>query len=130
MGEKISVLIIDDDDDHCEVVCELLKMKGLEILGTGKNGKQAFELYKKLRPDIVIMDVNMPEYDGFYGLNTILDSFPLAKVAMLTASIDGPTSIKSIEFGACAVFFKPFDIEVVIKKIKSVMNVKDLEAVQ
>ena len=52
----IKVIVIDDESDVSEVLCEFLKIKGIQVVGRGKNGKDAFELYKKFNPDIVRRD--------------------------------------------------------------------------
>jgi YesN/AraC family two-component response regulator len=67
----IKVIVVDDENDVAEVLCEFLKIKEILVIGRGKNGKDAFELYKKYSPNIVLMDLVMPIYDGFYGIEKI-----------------------------------------------------------
>ncbi len=83
----VNVIVIDDDVDTVEVFCEYLEIKDITVVGRGHNGKKAIELYEKLNPDIVLLDVMMPEYDGFYGLAHIKKIKPDAKVIMVTADL-------------------------------------------
>lgn len=65
------VLIVDDENDNLEVLGEFLGLKGLDVVGKAHNGHEAHELYKELKPDVVLSDVLMPEFDGYYGLQKI-----------------------------------------------------------
>ncbi len=56
----MSVIIIDDDNDSVDSLQELLKLRGIEILGTAGDGKKGAELYSMMRPDVVLLDLNMP----------------------------------------------------------------------
>lgn len=58
------VIVVDDDPDTVEVFSEYLKLKGIDIVGTGSDGKEAVDLYQEFKPDIIILDMKMPEYDG------------------------------------------------------------------
>ncbi len=67
----ISAIVIDDEQDVLDVFCEYLKVKNVNVLAEGRNGKDAVKLYQKLKPDVVLMDLVMPQYDGFYGIENI-----------------------------------------------------------
>ena len=82
----IRALVVEDDKDVKDVFVELLQLSKVDVIGKGSNGKEAIELYKKLHPDIVFIDVLMPEYDGFYGLEKIKEYDPKAIVVMVTGS--------------------------------------------
>jgi DNA-binding response OmpR family regulator len=64
----LTAIVIDDDLDLTEVLSELLELHDIRVLGIGYNGKDAVQLYKKYKPDIVFLDLMMPKYDGYYGL--------------------------------------------------------------
>lgn len=116
----MKVLVIDDDKDTVEVFCEYLSLKDIEVVGRGYNGKDAVELYKKLHPDIVLLDVMMPEYDGFFGLRNIRVHDPQAKVIMVTADLTSDTEKRLEELQASAVLYKPYEIDNVVETINSV----------
>lgn len=116
----MKVLVIDDDKDTVEVFCEYLSLKDIEVVGRGYSGKDAVELYKKLHPDIVLLDVMMPEYDGFFGLRNIRVHDPQAKVIMVTADLTSDTEKRLEELQASAVLYKPYEIDNVVETINSV----------
>jgi DNA-binding NarL/FixJ family response regulator len=117
----VSVIVIDDDVDTVEVFCEYLEIKEIQVLGRGYDGKDAVELYEKLKPDIVLLDIMMPEYDGFYALENIKKINPEAKVIMVTADLSYDTE-KLGRLKTSAVIFKPYEIDKVIETIHKVHN--------
>ena len=114
------VIVVDDDRDTVEVFTEYLGIKGIEVLGKGHNGKEAVELYKEHKPEIVLLDVMMPEFDGFYGLQNIRKINPDAKVIMVTADMTTDTEKKLEELKASAVLYKPYEIDSVVETIDKV----------
>ncbi len=120
MNSKINVIVVDDDQDTSDVFCEFLSIKKINVLGTGKNGKECYELFTKLNPDIVFLDVMMPEYDGFYALKKIREINPIVKIIMITADITKETKNKLFQLGATAIIYKPYEIDYVIKIIKEI----------
>ena len=116
----VSVIVIDDDVDTVEVFCEYLEIKDITVVGRGHNAKKAIELYEHLNPDVVLLDVMMPEYDGFYGLAHIKKINPSAKVIMVTADLTYNTEKKLKEFNASAIIYKPYEIDSVIETIHKV----------
>jgi DNA-binding response OmpR family regulator len=115
-----SVIVVDDDRDTVEVFCEYLAIKDIKVLGRGYDGKTAVELYKKLKPDVVLLDVMMPDYDGFYGLEQIRKLDPAAKIIMVTADLTSDTEKKLVELKASAMIYKPYEIDSVIETIETV----------
>jgi len=105
----ITAIIIEDDLELCEVEKELLELNDMVVLGIGNNGLEAVELYQKFKPDIVLMDVRMPRYDGIYGLENVKKYDPRAKIIMVTAESNEETIQKIKDLKASALIFKPFD---------------------
>lgn len=116
----VKVIVVDDDVDTVEVFCEYLEIKDITVVGRGYNGKTAVELYEKYRPDIALLDVMMPEYDGFYGLENIKNINPNAKVIMVTADLTFDTEKKLKDLNASAVIYKPYEIDSVIDTIHKI----------
>lgn len=112
-----SLLIVDDDLDTVEIFKEFLEIKGFNVIGTGKNGKEAVEKYQELKPAVVLLDVMMPDYDGVYGLHNIKRIDPNANVIMVTADKTTKTETRLKELNANAVLYKPYEIEDVISAI-------------
>ena len=115
-----SVIVVDDDRDTVEVFCEYLNIKNIQVLGRGYDGKTAVELYKEHKPDIVLLDVMMPDFDGFYGLEQIRKYDPKAKIIMVTADLTSDTEKKLVELKASAMIYKPYEIDSVIETIDKV----------
>lgn len=120
VDDLVKVIVVDDDVDTVEVFCEYLEIKDITVLGRGYNGKAAVELFEQHRPDIVLLDVMMPEFDGFYGLENIKKIDPAAKVIMVTADLTYDTEKKLKALNASAVIYKPYEIDSVIDTINKV----------
>ena len=118
----IRVIVVDDDRDTVEVFTEYLSLKGIDVVAKGYNGKEAVELYKEYTPDITLLDVMMPEHDGFYGLQNIRRINPNAKVIMVTADLTADTAEKLTQLNASAVIYKPYEIDRVLETIDKVMK--------
>jgi len=116
----IRVIVVDDESDVSEVLCEFLKIKGIEVVGKGNNGLDAFELYKKLKPDIVLMDLVMPNYDGFYGLKKIRQLDPKSKIMIISASLTTSYVQRLLELNVDSISLKPYDLNNVIELIQKV----------
>ena len=108
------VIVIDDDHDAVRSLSTLLEMKGVSVEGKGYDGKEAAELYKDLRPDVVLLDMLMPKYDGKYAIRKIKNIDPDAKIVVLTAY---RPSYEFEKNEVTAVFDKPFKISEVIEAI-------------
>ena len=118
----ITAIIIEDDEEICEEEKEILELNGIKVLDTGKNGLEAVELYKKFKPDLVLMDVRMPNYDGIYGLEEIRKIDPNAKIIMITAESKEETIQKILELKVSALIRKPFDTKKLLATIDELVS--------
>ena len=117
-----SAIVVDDDYDTVEVFTEFLKLRDIEVLGKAYNGQDGVKLFEEKKPDIVFSDIWMPEFDGFYLLNSLKEANPQTKVIMVTADLTQETDQKLKESKADAVIFKPFKINHVMECIQKVMS--------
>ena len=115
----VKVIVVDDDVDTVKVFSEFLRLKGIDVIGEGYNGKQAFELFQELRPDVVILDMRMPEYDGKYAIDAIKKVDPNAKIIVVT----GYSDYRLDKGEVSAIFQKPYDIDLVIDEIHKLVTV-------
>lgn len=129
MNRPTRVIVVDDDEDTIELFTEFLGMRGIKVVGIGKNGKDALDLYKKHQPDAVLLDVMMPEYDGFFGLEKIKECNPEAKVIMVTADLTDETYRKLESLNASAILYKPYDIENLIQTIKNIDHLEEKKTI-
>lgn len=116
----IKVIVVDDESDVSEVLCEFLKIKGIQVVGKGNNGKDAFELYKEFSPDVVMMDLVMPHYDGFYGIEKIRKYDPKSKIMIISASLTPSYVKKLLELNVDSISLKPYDLSNVIDLIQKI----------
>ncbi len=116
---RTNVLIIDDDRDVRDAFVGLLQIHNINVVGTGSNGKEAYEMYQKLQPDFVLIDAAMPFYDGLYGIERIRQFDPNAKVILVTGS---PLKNYDLSYShPTRIVEKPIDIDEVLSVI-SKMN--------
>ena len=90
-----SVLVVDDEPDVREVLCEFLSHRGYDVVDA-ENGQAALKILETLRPDVVLMDVAMPVMDGMETLGRIIDAHPSVPVVMLTAYAGVATATRAL----------------------------------
>ena len=117
MQKNATAVVIDDDPDAVDLFSDYLENKGVEVVGKGHDGSEGFELFKKLNPDIIFLDVIMPKYDGFYTLKKIREINSNAKVIMVTADFSPETKKKLKEMNATDIIYKPYDRKAIDKVI-------------
>jgi len=115
--KDLNVIVIDDDYNTVEVFAEFLELSQVKVIGKGYDGKDAVNLYKQLKPDIVFLDVMMPNFDGFYALENIMKINPNALVVMITADLTIETETKLKNMTAASIVYKPFNIQQIIEII-------------
>ena len=111
-----SVIVIDDDEDTVRLFTEFLEEKGINVVGNGFDGVTAVKLYKKLKPDVSLIDLNMPNGSGFYAIKKIQEIAPKARIIAVTADTSTETE-KKLEKLRVPVVQKPFNIEHVVSSI-------------
>lgn len=114
----LRAIVVDDNKDVRDVFTELLQFSGVRVVGNGKNGKEGYELYRMLHPDVVFMDAMMDEYDGFYGIQKIQEFDPNARVVLVTGSINVEEKLEGCS--ATAILEKPIDMGKIMDLIKSI----------
>ncbi|MEC5422682.1 response regulator [Virgibacillus sp. C22-A2] len=120
MGKRI--LIVDDAAFMRMMIKDILNKNGFEVVGEAQDGVQAVEKYNELQPDLVTMDITMPEMDGITALKQIKDSHSEAKVIMCSAMGQQAMVIDAIQAGAKDFIVKPFQAERVVEAISKALN--------
>jgi two-component system chemotaxis response regulator CheY/two-component system response regulator (stage 0 sporulation protein A) len=115
-----TVIVVDDNSDVRSLLVELLELKNFQVVGTGRDGNDAVTLYGKLKPDITLLDVVMPDTDGLYALDHIREMNSDAVVIMITTDLSQDTAKRLEDLRATAVVYKPFDINDLVKIIHDV----------
>lgn len=121
--DRLSILkavVVDDEKDIAQMISELLELQNLKIVGIGYTGIDAIRLVKKQKPDIVFLDISMPEMNGVEALIKIKKYSPSTSAILITGDLQ--VDVKNLmQRGALSVIFKPFDLPTimgVIDKIK------------
>jgi DNA-binding NarL/FixJ family response regulator len=105
------ILIADDHALFRDSLRSLLEAHSFEVVGEAKNGREACELARRLKPDVVLMDLSMPEVDGLAATRLISAELPEVKVVVLTASDDDAKLFEAIKSGAQGYLLKDLDAE-------------------
>ena len=103
------VLIVDDNDLMRTLLRGILRGEDYQIIGDARNGALALEFIEKDKPDIVLLDVVMPEMDGLETLQTIKGRYPSMVVVMITGNPSVENVQESIQRGATGFIIKPFN---------------------
>jgi two-component system, chemotaxis family, chemotaxis protein CheY len=119
----LAKIVIVDDAKFMRMTLSNILMNGEhEVVGQGENGKDAIRLYRELKPDLVTLDITMPEMNGIDAVKQIKKEFPDAKVVMCSAMGQQKMVVESIEAGAKDFIVKPFDEGRVIDAINRVLS--------
>jgi len=117
------VLIADDALFMRMTLGNILKEAGYEIC-EAKNGREMIEVYEKENPDLIMLDITMPEMDGLDGLKNLKKRYPKAKVIMCSAMGQQTMVLDAIRSGAYDFIVKPFERGKVLDSIKKVLVMK------
>ncbi|MGY0691569.1 response regulator [Virgibacillus sp. FSP13] len=117
-----SILIVDDAAFMRMMIKDILTKNGFNVVGEAQDGAQAVEKYKELMPDLVTMDITMPEMDGITALKEIQKENPSAKIIMCSAMGQQAMVIDAIQAGAKDFIVKPFQADRVIEAIQKALN--------
>ena len=117
---SIRILVVDDDSNICELLRLYLEKEGYEAL-IAKNGAKALEMVEKFQPDLMLLDVMMPELDGWQVLRELRKKSQMP-VIMLTAKGEVFDKVLGLELGADDYVVKPFETKEVMARIKAVLR--------
>ena len=117
-----NILICDDAAFMRMMIKDILTKNGYNVAGEAENGAKAVEKYAELKPDLVLMDITMPEMDGIEALKKIKASDPSASVIMCSAMGQQAMVIESIQSGAKDFIVKPFQADRVIEDVQKVVG--------
>lgn len=120
MGNRI--LVVDDAAFMRMMIKDILGKNGYEVVGEAADGAEAIEKYKELSPDLVTLDITMPEMDGITALKGIKSVDAKAKVIMCSAMGQQGMVLDAIQAGAKDFIVKPFQADRVLEAIKNTLN--------
>lgn len=117
-----NILICDDAAFMRMMIKDILSKNGYNVIGEAENGAKAVEKYKEVAPDLVLMDITMPEMDGIQALKEIRKVDAGAKIIMCSAMGQQAMVIESIQAGAKDFIVKPFQADRVLEAVKKVVG--------
>ena len=120
--ESVTFLVVDDAIFMRTVLKKMLTESEFSVIGEAGNGLQAIEMAKELQPDIVTLDITMPEMDGIEAIDKILEVSPNTKIIMCSAMGQHSKVVEAIQKGAKDFIVKPFEKTRVLQAIYNVMN--------
>ncbi len=104
------------------ILKDLLLRNGYDVIGEAENGKEVLDLYGKLKPDAVVMDIMMPEMSGLQALKEIKENYPEARVVMSAAMGQQHLVVEAIKAGAADFFIRPVQAERVVEAIDKALQ--------
>ena len=116
------IMLVDDAAFMRMMIKDILTKNGYNVVGEAENGKVAVDKYTELKPDLVLMDITMPEMDGIESLKAIRAKDPNACVIMCSAMGQQAMVIEAIQSGAKDFIVKPFQAERVLEAVKKVIG--------
>ena len=116
------ILVVDDAAFMRMMIKDILTKNGYNVVGEAADGQQAVEKYKELHPDLVTMDITMPEMDGITALKEIKKINPSSKVIMCSAMGQQAMVIDAIQAGAKDFIVKPFQADRVLEAISKTLG--------
>lgn len=115
-------MVVDDSNIIRNRITRGSERINFEVVATAANGKDAVELYDILRPDVVTMDLTMPEMDGLACIRNIISLNEEANILVVSALADKATGIKALEYGARGFLYKPFTDEELFEALKEMVE--------
>jgi len=112
-----NIIIADDSDAIRLVLKDILAIGKHTVVAEAVNGEEAVDLFFKLSPDLLLLDLAMPKKDGLTVLTEILGKIPQAKIVLITASDDQKIINQCLRLGASSYISKPFNFKNVLKQI-------------
>jgi len=109
IGNGVRVLLVDDHPLYLDGLQSLLASRGFQVIGTAHDGLQAQSLAHDLRPDLILMDVNMPRCDGLEAAKHIKEELPKTKIVMLTVAAERDTLFEALKYGASGYLLKSLE---------------------
>lgn len=117
-----TVLVCDDAIFMRAMISDILKQAGFEVVGEAESGAEAVEKYRELRPDLVTMDIVMPDMGGIDAVRAIMAEFPDAKILMCSAMGQQTLVVEAVQAGARDFIVKPFQPSRVLEAVQRVLG--------
>jgi len=118
----MKLLLVDDNRLMLEGLQNLLEAHNIEVAGVAFNGLESIELARKLKPDVILMDIRMPRCDGLAATRLIKAEMPETKIIILTTSTEDDDLFEAIKSGACGYLLKSIDTDELVEALNQVQQ--------
>ncbi len=119
---RFRILVVDDAVFVRRAIAQILQASEFEVVGEASNGKEAVQEYRRLQPDVVLMDIMMPEMNGIEAVRQIKQERPSARIVMCSALGQENVIIEALSAGALDFIVKPFLPEKVLATLRHVVQ--------
>lgn len=116
------LVVADDAIIIREMIKDRARAAGWEIVGEAANGREAIEQFAALQPDVMTLDLVMPEHDGLYALRELQQKHPAAKVVVVSALEQKEVLKEAFKLGAADFIVKPFDHQLLVETLERLIN--------
>ena len=120
--DALRILVVDDSPIITRKICMMMDLIGYQVVQTAASGKEAILAYKECRPDVVTMDITMPEMDGIEATRIIKKAFPEANIVMVTSHGQEKMVLDALKAGAKGYVLKPFQQQKIFEAIEKACN--------
>lgn len=117
-----TIMVVDDSPFASKQVKDIVEDNGYDVIGYAKNGEEGIELYKELKPDIVILDIIMPGIDGLETAEILKKNDPNVKILMLSSLCDAGTLEEVKSIGVKYLIPKPLEEDMLLATLQLVLN--------
>ena len=115
-----TIMVVDDSPFASKQIKDIVEDNGYEVIGYAKDGEEAIELYKELKPDIVILDITMPGLNGLETAEILKKQDPAVKILMLSSLCDAGTMEEVKSIGVKHLIPKPLEADVLLASLELV----------
>lgn len=119
-----TAIVVDDDEFANESLSALLEVSNLKVVGNGFDGKEALDLFSTHKPEYSLIDLSMPNYDGFFAIENIRKINKTSKIFVITGDTSPETKEKVKKLGVNGIIYKPFEIKILLETMRSDKNSK------
>ena len=120
-GEAVRVLVVDDEESITQLVSTVLRYEGFEV-ECAASGNSAVKLAARFHPDLIILDIMLPDFDGFEVYRRVATSRPRVPVLFLTAKDQAADRVHGLTLGADDYVGKPFSLEELVARVRAILR--------
>ncbi len=120
--ENITIMVVDDSPFASKQIQNIVEEHGYEVIGYAKNGEEGIELYKELKPDVVILDIIMPGIDGLETAEILMKNNPKVKILMASSLCDSGTLEEVRSIGLKYLIPKPIESNILLATLELLLK--------